>query len=145
MKIDLENNSIMQCNEYAIASVSEYALEKMGIHPESELGIRFVNEDEMTELHLKWMDLSGSTDVLSFPMDELRPNSATNGPGVIGDIVLCPAYALKNGKQSLEKELELLTVHGVLHLLGFDHENIDDEKRMFDLQEKILKEWRSSE
>jgi probable rRNA maturation factor len=144
MKIDLVNNSSLQCNEYAIASVSEYALEKMGIHPESELGIRFVNEDEMTELHIKWMDLSGPTDVLSFPMDELRPNSATNGPGVIGDIVLCPVYALKNGKQSLEKELELLTVHGVLHLLGFDHENIDDEKRMFDLQEEILKEWRSS-
>ena len=76
------------------------------------------------------------------PMDELKPNSAANGPGVIGDIVLCPAYAEKNGKQSLERELELLTVHGVLHLLGFDHEDVDDEKKMFALQEEILKEWR---
>jgi probable rRNA maturation factor len=114
----------------------------MGIHQESELGIRFVNEDEMSQLHVKWMDLAGPTDVLSFPMDELKPNSAANGPGVIGDIVLCPAYAEKNGKQSLEKELELLTVHGVLHLLGFDHEDVDDEKKMFALQEEILKEWR---
>ena len=96
----------------------------------------------MSELHVKWMDLAGPTDVLSFPMDELKPNSAANGPGVIGDIVLCPAYAEKNGKQSLEKELELLTVHGVLHLLGFDHEDIEDEKKMFALQEEILKEWR---
>jgi probable rRNA maturation factor len=135
MKIDLVNNSSIKCNESAIASVSEYALKKMGIHQESEIGIRFVNEDEMSELHVKWMDLS-------FPMDEIKPNSAANGPGVIGDIVLCPAYAEKNGKQSLEKELELLTVHGVLHLLGFDHEDIDDEKRMFALQEEILKEWR---
>jgi len=142
MKIDLVNNSSVQCNESAIASVSEFALNKMGIHQESELGIRFVNEDEMSQLHIKWMDLAGPTDVLSFPMDELKPNSAANGPGVIGDIVLCPAYAEKNGKQSLEKELELLTVHGVLHLLGFDHEDIDDEKKMFALQEEILKEWR---
>ena len=142
MKIDLVNNSSVQCNESAIASVSEFALNKMGIHQESELGIRFVNEDEMSQLHIKWMDLEGPTDVLSFPMDELKPNSAANGPGVIGDIVLCPAYAEKNGKQSLEKELELLTVHGVLHLLGFDHEEIDDEKKMFALQEEILKEWR---
>ena len=142
MKIDLVNNSSVQCNESAIASVSEFALKKMGIHQESELGIRFVNEDEMSQLHVKWMDLTGPTDVLSFPMDELKPNSAANGPGVIGDIVLCPAYAEKNGKQSLEKELELLTVHGVLHLLGFDHEDVDDEKKMFALQEEILKEWR---
>jgi probable rRNA maturation factor len=142
MKIDLVNNSSVQCNESAIASVSEFALKKMGIHQESELGIRFVNEDEMSQLHVKWMDLAGPTDVLSFPMDELKPNSAANGPGVIGDIVLCPAYAEKNGKQSLEKELELLTVHGVLHLLGFDHEDVDDEKKMFALQEEILKEWR---
>lgn len=142
MKIDLVNNSSVQCNESAIASVSEFALNKMGIHQESELGIRFVNEDEMSQLHVKWMDLTGPTDVLSFPMDELKPNSAANGPGVIGDIVLCPAYAEKNGKQSLEKELELLTVHGVLHLLGFDHEDIEDEKKMFALQEEILNEWR---
>ena len=142
MKIDLVNNSSVQCNESAIASVSEFALKKMGIHQESELGIRFVNEDEMSQLHVKWMDLAGPTDVLSFPMDELKPNSAADGPGVIGDIVLCPAYAEKNGKQSLEKELELLTVHGVLHLLGFDHEDVDDEKKMFALQEEILKEWR---
>ena len=142
MKIDLVNDSSVQCNESAIASVSEFALKKMGIHQESELGIRFVNEDEMSQLHIKWMDLPGPTDVLSFPMDELKPNSAANGPGVIGDIVLCPAYAEKNGKQSLEKELELLTVHGVLHLLGFDHEDIEDEKKMFALQEEILKEWR---
>ena len=142
MKIDLVNDSSVQCNESAIASVSEFALKKMGIHQESELGIRFVNEDEMSQLHIKWMDLPGPTDVLSFPIDELKPNSAANGPGVIGDIVLCPAYAEKNGKQSLEKELELLTVHGVLHLLGFDHEDIEDEKKMFALQEEILKEWR---
>ena len=115
----------------------------MGIHPDSELNIRIVAEDEMTELHVKWMDLPGPTDVMSFPMDELKPNSKSEGPGVVGDIVLCPSYAEKNGKQSLEMELELLTVHGVLHLLGFDHEIIEEEKVMFKLQDDLLANWRS--
>ena len=142
MKIELVNNSNFKCDEAAILSVAKYSLKKMGVHPDSELGIRFVNEDEMSELHIKWMDLPGPTDVLSFPMDEIKPNSSSNGPGVIGDIVLCPAFAEKNGKQSLAEELELLTVHGVLHLLGFDHEEISDERAMFAIQDEILKEWR---
>ena len=142
MKIELVNNSNFKCDEAAILSVAKYSLKKMGIHPDSELGIRFVNEDEMSELHIKWMDLPGPTDVLSFPMDELKPNSSANGPGVIGDIVLCPAFAERNGKQALAQELELLTVHGVLHLLGFDHEETADETAMFALQDEILNEWR---
>lgn len=142
MKIELVNNSNFKCDEAAILSVAKYSLKKMGVHPDSELGIRFVNEDEMSKLHIKWMDLPGPTDVLSFPMDEIKPNSSSNGPGVIGDIVLCPAFAEKNGKQSLAEELELLTVHGVLHLLGFDHEEISDERAMFAIQDEILKEWR---
>lgn len=124
-------------------SVAQFALNQMGIHPDSELNIRIVGEDEMSELHIKWMDLPGPTDVMSFPMDELKPNSASQGPGVVGDIVLCPAFAEKNGKQSLEMELELLTVHGVLHLLGFDHEDIDEEKAMFKLQDELLANWRN--
>ena len=126
-------------------SVAEFALNQMGIHPDSELNIRIVAEDEMSELHVKWMDLPGPTDVMSFPMDELKPNSKSEGPGVVGDIVLCPAFAEKNGKQSLEMELELLTVHGVLHLLGYDHEDIAEEKAMFKLQDDLLANWRSTQ
>lgn len=142
MKIQSVNNSNFKCDEIAIVSVAKYSLKKMGIHPDSELGIRFVDEGEMADLHLKWMKLSGATDVLSFPMDEVKPNSSANGPAIIGDIVLCPAFAEKNGKQSLAQELELLTVHGVLHLLGFDHEELSEETAMFKLQEEILEEWR---
>jgi len=128
-----------------LKSVAEFALNQMGIHPDSELNIRIVAEDEMSELHVKWMDLPVPTDVMSFPMDELKPNSKSEGPGVVGDIVLCPAFAEKNGKQSLEMELELLTVHGVLHLLGFDHEDIAEEKAMFKLQDDLLANWRSTQ
>ena len=143
MKIELENNSNVKCNEKRIASIAEFSLNKLGIHPVSELSIRLVTEEEISELHMKWMNLPGPTDVLSFPMDEMKPNSVSNGPGIIGDIVLCPAYAEKNGKQTLEKELELLTVHGVLHLLGYDHEEILDEEVMFKLQEDFLNQWRA--
>ena len=143
MKIELINDSTYKCDEVGIKSLADFTLSKLGIHPDSELSIRLVNEDEITQLHIKWMDLPGPTDVLSFPMDEMKPNSASNGPGMIGDIVLCPAFAEKNGKQSLADELQLLTVHGVLHLLGYDHEELDEEKEMFGLQEEFLKHWRS--
>lgn len=144
MKIELINDSTYKCDEDGIKSLANFTLGKLGIHPDSELSIRLVNEEEITQLHIKWMDLPGPTDVLSFPMDEMKPNSASNGPGVIGDIVLCPAFAEKNGKQSLGDELQLLTVHGVLHLLGYDHEELDEEKQMFGLQEEFLNQWRSS-
>jgi probable rRNA maturation factor len=113
----------------------------MGVHPDSELSITLVDETEMESLHIQWMDLPGPTDVLSFPMDELKPFSASDGPGVIGDIVLCPEFAAKQAKKTVEEEISLLTIHGVLHLLGFDHAEKEEEKAMFELQEKILSEW----
>jgi probable rRNA maturation factor len=124
--------------------VADFALSNMQVHPDCELNIRLVTEPEITELHIKWMDLPGPTDVLSFPMDEVKPNSKSNGPGIVGDIVLCPAFAERNEKQSLSKELELLTVHGVLHLLGFDHAQAKEEETMFKLQDDLLEKWRAT-
>jgi probable rRNA maturation factor len=143
MKIDLENKTNYQLDEARLISLADFSLTKLGIHPDSELGIRLVNKIEMEELHQKWMNLSGATDVMSFPMDEIKPDSASNGPGIIGDIVLCPEFAARNGKQSTDLEIELLTVHGVLHLLGFDHEKIEDELVMFKMQEDFLNQWRA--
>ncbi|MSY58015.1 MAG: rRNA maturation RNase YbeY [Actinobacteria bacterium] len=144
MKIELENISDYKCDESGLISVADYALSIMQVHPDCELNIRLVTEPEITELHIKWMDLPGPTDVLSFPMDEVKPNSKSNGPGIVGDIVLCPAFAERNEKQSLTKELELLTVHGVLHLLGFDHAEAKEEESMFKLQDELLEKWRAT-
>jgi probable rRNA maturation factor len=124
--------------------VADFTLSNMQVHPDCEMNIRLVTEPEITELHIKWMDLPGPTDVLSFPMDEIKPNSKSNGPGIVGDIVLCPAFAERNEKQSLTKELELLTVHGVLHLLGFDHAQAKEEEAMFKLQDELLEKWRAT-
>jgi probable rRNA maturation factor len=146
MNIELTEliNSTIQTNR--IIEVAEFSLLKMGIHPDSELSISLVDEIEMSSLHMRWLDESGPTDVLSFPMDELKPFSATSGPGMLGDIVLCPEYAKPQAKRaghSIQEELELLTVHGVLHLLGFDHREIEEKRLMFSHQDKILREWRS--
>lgn len=143
MAIELINNASVLANETEILSAAKYALNKMGIHPDSDLSISLVDEEEMENLHIEWMDLPGPTDVLSFPMDEIKPFSAAKGPGVIGDIVLCPEFAAKQTKSTVDTELALLTIHGVLHLLGFDHVEKSEEKEMFDLQDEILKEWQS--
>ena len=144
MGIEIANNSGVDCNEDQIVDVAAFALDKMGIHPDSDLGITLVDEDEITKLHIQWMDLPGPTDVLSFPMDELKPFSASDGPGIIGDIVICPQFAAKQAvSHSVADEISLLTVHGVLHLLGFDHVEEEEHKVMFGLQDKTLAEWRN--
>ena len=144
MGIEIANNSGIACSEDEIVEVATFALDKMGIHPDSDLGITLVDEDEITKLHVQWMDIPGPTDVLSFPMDELKPFSASDGPGIIGDIVICPQFAAKQAmNHSVADEISLLTVHGVLHLLGFDHVEPDEHKIMFDLQEKTLADWRN--
>ena len=145
MNIELTNLATVKCDEDRIKGVASYALGRLGIHPDSELSISLVDEAEMTSLHLQWMDEPGATDVLSFPMDEMKPNSATEGPGVLGDIVLCPSYARRQAEEaghSLQDELELLTVHGVLHLLGYDHRESEEQRIMFSIQDEYLKGWR---
>jgi probable rRNA maturation factor len=144
MSIEIANESGMECHLAPIVSIAEFAIKAMGLHPECELEIMLVDEDRMSELHVEWMDLPGPTDVLSFPMDELTPDSAADGPGIIGDIVLCPAFAAEQAKTGLDDELALLTVHGVLHCIGFDHALAEEERAMFALQEKILADWRAS-
>ena len=146
MKIELTNLANVNCEEDSLIAVADFSMQSLGLHPDCELSISMVDEEEMSALHVRWMDEPGATDVLSFPMDELRPNSATSGPGMLGDIVLCPDFAKEQAVKaghSLQSELELLTVHGVLHLVGFDHRTDTEKKVMFDLQEKYLREWRA--
>ena len=146
MGIEITNGIDFNCDEAPLHSVAQFSLEKMGIHPESELSIAIVGIPEMSALHMQWMDLPGPTDVLSFPMDELKPFSAADGPGIVGDIVLCPEFAKEQAvAHSLQAELELLTVHGVLHLIGFDHAEPAEHKEMFDLQDQCLAGWRAGQ
>ena len=159
MSIDIVNESGVTVDEVALAAVARYSLDRMRIHPLAELSVLIVDEAAMTELHERWMGEPGPTDVLSFPMDELRPPSPVGGtsgrggddpgpdPALLGDIVLCPQVAAEQAKKaghSAQAEMELLTVHGVLHLLGYDHADPEEEAEMFGLQEQLLSDWRAT-
>ena len=132
----------------AVLAAAGFAASRLGLHPDCELSVAFVSEDEMARLHQEWMDLPGPTDVLSFPMDELRPatDAAAAEPGVLGDLVLAPAFIARQASDhgaTFREELELLTIHGVLHLVGYDHAEPDEEREMFGLQTTMLQDLRS--
>lgn len=143
MTIEISNESEISVDEARVLQLASFALNELKIHPKAELAIQFVNEAAMEVLHIQWMDEPGPTDVLSFPMDELRPGSESEitPPGLLGDIVVCPQVAIKQAETAGHEtinEILLLTTHGILHLLGFDHAEQDEEREMFGLQKSIL-------
>ncbi|MEE6282410.1 rRNA maturation RNase YbeY [Georgenia sunbinii] len=143
MSTEVANESGHAVDEEEFAALARYVLDEMHVHPQAELSILFVTVETMTELHVRWMDEPGPTDVLSFPMDEMRPGQPGEEPveGMLGDIVLCPEVAVAQAKaagHSTAEELLLLTTHGILHLLGYDHAEPAEEKEMFALQRRLL-------
>ena len=141
MTIEVTNTSGQLVPAAEISSLISFALLSLKLNPQCDLNISFVDDAYMTELHLKWMDEPGTTDVLSFPMD--MPESE-NEAVTLGDIVISPmvaaAQALKQG-HSTEDEIYILATHGLLHIIGHDHATPEDEKVMFALQEQIVKDW----
>ena len=143
MSIEVNNESGYEVDEAEFAALGRHVLDAMRVHPQTDLSILLVDSEVMTELHVRWMDEPGPTDVLSFPMDELRPGAEgePTAPGLLGDVGLCPEVAARQAVQaghSTTEELLLLTTHGILHLLGFDHAEPDEEKEMFALQRSLL-------
>ncbi|MEN9989136.1 MAG: hypothetical protein RL508_115 [Actinomycetota bacterium] len=150
MSIEMSNETEYPVDETRIQKLAEFAMDRMRLHPNTELYIRFVDLATMEELHIRHMDEPGATDVLSFPMDELVPgdNLSVAPEGILGDIVICPDFAAEQAEKAGHpaiNEMLLLTTHGILHLLGFDHAEPDEEKEMFGLQNQILKEFYEQE
>jgi probable rRNA maturation factor len=148
MSIEILNESGHVLDVAALASLGRFTLDRMRVHPLAELCIKAVDVDTIAELNEKWMDKEGPTDVLAFPMDELRPGLVNEEleEGVLGDLVLCPEIAgaqAATAGHGQSGEIELLTVHGILHLLGYDHALPEEHKEMFGLQDQILLEWRA--
>jgi len=150
LSIEISNETEHSLDEVRVLRMAEFALDQMKIHPGAELAIMFVDEPAMEALHIQWMDEPGPTDVLSFPMDELRPGteSEPTPPGLLGDIVICPSVAKKQAEAAGHEainEVLLLTTHGILHLLGFDHAEPEEEKEMFGIQKTLLDSFYASE
>jgi probable rRNA maturation factor len=151
VSIEIANESGVPVDTDAVLGVARHALDEMGVNPLAELSVLLVDVEYMTELNHRWMGSEGPTDVLAFPMDEGSvdhgPGEASAGePALLGDIVLCPEVAAKQAAtagHSAADELHLLTVHGTLHLLGYDHAEPEEEREMFALQARLLSSWRA--
>lgn len=151
VSIEVANESGVEIDESALVKLAGHVLSRMEVNPLAELSILVVDEAAMAELHERWMGEPGPTDVLAFPMDELRPASgrddedASPDPALLGDVVLCPQVAARQAAEaghSTQDELELLCTHGILHLLGYDHAEPEEHAEMFGLQGELLESWR---
>jgi len=156
MSIEVSNESGVEVDEVALSTLGRFVLDRMHVDPLAELSVLLVDPDAMAALHQQWMDIPGPTDVMAFPMDaddlpphrddlSAPPGSAHRPPeALLGDVVLCPAVAADQAASaghSVEAELHLLCTHGILHLLGYDHGDDEQERAMFDLQSRLLDEW----
>ena len=160
MSIEVLNEAGVEVDERALIEVARHVLEAMGVSPLAELAISLKDAEEMERLHVQYMDEPGPTDVMAFPMDELDLRGSRGvrhatrdededdaSPTMLGDVVLCPEVAERQAGEAghgLQDELHLLTTHGVLHLLGFDHQEPDEHKEMFGLQAELLASWRAA-
>lgn len=142
-RISLQNRCPKNVDQQRLLETASFVMSELGLHPATEVSITLVSLAEMERLHILHMDEPGPTDVLSFPFDELRaphPGEIAQ-PGNLGDIVLCPEFALKQAQennQSMEAELDLLLTHGILHCLGHDHYEPAEHELMFGIQGSLL-------
>jgi probable rRNA maturation factor len=150
--IEVLEESESEVDPRRLVRLSRFVLERLRVHPQAELCIMLVDEQTIAELNEKWMGNTGVTDVLAWPMDELRPGHVNDEPveGILGDLALCPPVALRQADEarakgqtgySLTHEVDLLTVHGILHRLGYDHAEPEEHAEMFGLQARLLAEW----
>jgi probable rRNA maturation factor len=143
MSIEINNESGVKVDEEQLVALSRYIFERLFIHPQAELSVLLVDEEAMEKLHIELMDEPGATDVLSVPMDELTPGTPDKPTpqGMLGDIAICPQVAevqARNAGHSTQDEMLLLATHGILHLLGYDHEDPEEKAEMFGLQRELL-------
>ncbi len=136
------NETTYDIDEAEFAALADFVLTQMHVSTGAELNILFIDPEPMAELHVRWLDLEGPTDVMSFPMDELRPGTEEEpAEGTLGDICVCPqvaeAQAAEAGHSTAE-EMLMLATHGMLHLLGYDHAEPEERDEMFALQRRLL-------
>lgn len=148
MSIDVVNETEAEIDVESISFQARFILDRLRIHPGAELSVVFVDVPTMTDLHVRWMDEPGPTDVLSFPMDELTPprDDEPAPEGLLGDVVICPEVAVRQAAEAghdVRTEYGVLLTHGILHLLGYDHAEPDEERLMFGLQRRLLGEWQT--
>jgi len=152
VSVEVANESGSAVDETQLVGLARHVLAEMGVHPLAELSVLLVDPDTMARLHERWMGEPGPTDVMAFPMDELETGRGPDEdddppPALLGDVVLCPEVARRQAAaagHSTADELHLLCTHGILHLLGYDHGEAEEEREMFARQADLLGSWRSA-
>ncbi len=150
MNVDVLDESGAEVDVVTLTRLARFVMRRMRLHPATELTVRLVDPPTIATLNEQWMGKEGPTDVLSFPMDELTPGrEGEEAPeGYLGDIALCPQVAAQQapaaGHEAAD-EIDLLLVHGILHLLGYDHAEPEEHAEMFGLQARLLLEWQRAE
>lgn len=150
MTVAVNNESGVEIDEHELARLAQHVLGEMGVHPQAELSLMIMDEPAMAALNREYKGENGPTDVLAFPMDDLRPMSDEEAEEteLLGDVVLCPSIAeaqARDAGHDTAAELRLLCTHGILHLLGYDHHDPDEEREMFGLQARLLGSWSAAE
>jgi probable rRNA maturation factor len=151
MSVYVANESGFEADEVGLAALARHVLSAMGVSPLAELSLMLVTENAMERLHVKYMGEKGATDVLAFAQDDLSTGAPLSGSdevpeALLGDVVICPEFAARQAAErnhSTEDELHVLCAHGVLHLLGYDHAEPEEEREMFAVQSRVLESWQT--
>ena len=128
----ISNRQSMSVDEEGLTALAQQALDAEGLTGGVELSVSFVDETEMADLHVRYMDEEGPTDVLSFSLDEVDDR----GVRLLGDVIVAPSVAARNNPDDPAGEVRLLLVHGILHVLGYDHEDDTERAEMWARQER---------
>jgi probable rRNA maturation factor len=143
-----ESSELSEEDIQTVQKLLQFSAKMENVEDNSELSVTFVTNDRIQEINKEYRNKDVPTDVISFAMEELGegeiPLSGLDIPRVLGDIIISVAKASEQAKEyghSFIRELGFLSVHGFLHLLGYDHEMEEDEKRMFSRQKEILDEF----
>ena len=134
-RVLISNRQDEAVDEEALRALARETLRGEDIE-RAELSVSFVSQDEIAGLHERFMDEAGPTDVLSFPLGDVDEAEDEDGVRLLGDVVIAPVEAARNNPSDPAAELRLLLVHGILHLLGYDHEEDGARTRMWERQER---------
>jgi probable rRNA maturation factor len=155
VSVYVANESGASVDEVEMVELARHVLGDLGVHPLAELSLMLVDAAAIERLHVQYMGEEGPTDVLAFQQDEVSGPASRDGAGdgpedvptpLLGDVVICPAVAAAQAAEAghpVTDELHLLCVHGILHLLGYDHADEAQEREMWGVQQRLLDSWRA--
>ena len=155
MSVEVHNESGAAVDEVGVVALARYVLHRMQVDPLVDTTIFLVDPDTIAVENETHLGKPGPTDVLAFPIDDLTEEHGRVRPGdgdpppptILGNILICPQVAESQASvagHTTFQEIELLATHGILHLLGFDHGDAEEEREMFGLQNQLLADWRES-